>query len=426
MVDLAVVPHEQSHLVVVGSPVRKSAPIVSAWLQALAWQVIPRNVQLYHLFIDDGCDAETRALLDAFVAERGGLVLDSAAKGVPDFADTGSTHNWSDTAMARVGSHKDYILDFARTNRAEACWLVDADLIMDPMTLTSLWSVPEQLVAACYWTRWAQVPPEHPPVHAGPQVWLTHPYGLQGNGMEEWEFRRALIDRQITQVFGLGACTLIRREALHRGVSFARWPENHHPGIGQGEDRHFCMRAEALHLKMVTDPWPDVFHVYHPQDVALIPEMLERFGKIDVIGRAVRVIKAEHPDATWHPALGHLVSLELRALEPVTTEHGRMYAPSQHVRGRVGRLTLQPELEDAVLSMERGEVRVVPVHFPLSYPWPEYRGQRRLIQLTLIDHKPIGYAPVIESELIVNRIGSAIDTTTLTPDLVEQMREVHA
>jgi hypothetical protein len=427
LVELGVVPHEQSHLVVLGSPVRKSAPIVAAWLQSLAWQVLPRNVQLYPLFIDDGCDAETRSLLDQFVAERGGLVVDSAAKGVPDFADTGETHHWTGTAMERVGAHKDYILSFARTNRAEACWLVDADLILDPMTLSSLWSVPEQVTAAVYWTRWSEVPPEHPRVHAGPQVWLAHPYTLQGMGMEEWEFRRALVNRQLTQVLGLGACTLIRREALNRGVSFAKWPGNNIPGIGQGEDRMFCMRAESLHLRMVADPWPDIWHCYHPSDVALIPEMLQRLRKVrdGIYHDSFAVGDPPVRNGTYRPELGHLISLKLRALEPVATQQGRMYAPPQLVRGRVGRLTLHPELEDAVLSMERGEVRVVPVHFGLDYPFGEYRGQRRLIEVTLIDHKPMGYPPVVEDELIVNAAGSAMDQTNLTPEVIDLMREVH-
>jgi hypothetical protein len=413
VVDLAVVPHEQTHLVVIGSSVRKPAPIVRAWLHSLAWQVAPRNVQLFHLFIDDGCDPETRALLDVYVAEHGGQVLDAPQKGVPDFADTGGTHEWTDTAMQRVGMHKDHILTRARENRAEAVWLVDSDLICDPMTLSSLWSVPDPIVAAVYWTRWLKLPsPDHPPVHAGPQVWLAHPYTLAGNGMEEWEFRRELVDRQLTQVAGLGACTLIRRHALERGVSFAPWPPNNHPGIGQGEDRHFCMRAEHLHLRMVADPWPDIFHIYHrPEDEQRIEEMLGRF----------------EPRITPDPVqLGDQVSLELRALEPVHTAQGRVYPPIQLVRGRLGQLPLQPEQEDAVLSMTRGETRVIPVHFGLDYEFGEYRGQRRMIQMRLIDHKPMGYAPVIEDELIVNRIGSTLDSTTLTPEVIGLMREVHA
>jgi hypothetical protein len=323
--------------------------------------------------------------------------------------------------MKRVGQIKDHILNFARQNRAEAVWLVDADLISDPMTLSSLWSIPEQVVSSVYWTRWV-IPPgdEHPPIHAGPQVWLAHPYQLHGMGLEEWEFRRRLVTRQLTEVAGLGACTLIRRGALMKGVSFAPWPGNNLPGIGQGEDRHFCMRAQALHVRLWADPWPDQFHVYHrPDDEKLIDRMLFR------LGRDIQEV-AESMVAKACPPLGDLVSLELHAMEPVHTPQGWMHPPTQYVRGRLGQVNLHPELEDAVLSMQRGEVKIVPVHFGLDYPLPAYRGQRRLIRCTLIDHKPFGYPPVIEDELIVNSAKSAIDTTTMTPETLDLMREVHA
>jgi hypothetical protein len=428
-VELAVVPHEQQHMVVIASPVRKPAAIVAAWLQSLAWQVIPRGVQPFYLFIDDGCDPDARALLDQFVVERGGLVWNMGGA-QPDFSDVGATHMWSHTAMNRVGAIKDKVLEFARVNRAEAVWLVDADLICDPMTLTSLWSVPEPVVSGVYWTAWSKVPAEHPPVHSGPQVWLQHPYGLAGRGMEEWEFRRRLIDRQLTEVGGLGACTLIRREALVAGVSFAPWPGNTLEGIGQGEDRHFCMRASALHLRLMADPWPDIFHIYHrPEDEALIPEYLGRLANELVLKASGVGTPYETGNTSWvqkHPVLGDLVSLRLHALEPVLTGTGWMHPPQQLVRGRLGKISLHPELEDAILDMTRGEVRVVPVHFGLDYPFPPYRGQRRLIQVTLIDHKPFGYAPVIERELIVNRTGAGLDTTTCTPELLDQMREIHA
>jgi hypothetical protein len=181
--------------------------------------------------------------------------------------------------MGRVGRSKDRILQFARDNRAEAVWFCDADLICDPMTLASLWSVPEQIVCAVYWTRWSKAPEGSPVLHAGPQVWQGHPYILSGNGMEEWELRKRLLDREVVHVYGQGACTLIRREALMRGVSFAPVPGNTGPGLMQGEDRHFCIRAEAMHIKMVADAWPDIFHIYHrPEDEALIPEMQKRLA----------------------------------------------------------------------------------------------------------------------------------------------------
>jgi FKBP-type peptidyl-prolyl cis-trans isomerase (trigger factor) len=103
-----------------------------------------------------------------------------------------------------------------------------------------------------------------------------------------------------------------------------------------------------------------------------------------------------------------------------------MYAPTQHVRGRIGQVVLHPELEQALLSMERGETRIVRVHFGLDYPFAPYRGKAKLIRLTLIDHKPFGFPPVIEDEVFQNDIGGYLDTTTITDEQNVLIREIHA
>ena len=117
-------------------------------------------------------------------------------------------------------------------------------------------------------------------------------------------------------------------------------------------------------------------------------------------------------------------------MEPVQTPAGFQYPPTQYVRGRlggaIGGKTLYPELEAAVLEMTRGETRIVPTHFSLSYPFPPYRGQRRLIRVTLIDHKPHGFAPVVEDEILTTPGGAYVQATNCSPELLDQMREIHA
>lgn len=412
MPQLEVVPHARRDLIVCGTSVRKSAVILSAYLQSLAWQVLPPNVDCVPCFVDDGLEPDARQLLEAFVQERGGVILPSVQPGaVGDFTDIGISHQWSDQAMRRVGANKDQVIRFALENRADGLWFVDADLICDRRTLWSLLSVPAPIVCGVYWTVWSKNPPELPPVHAGPQVWLTHPYGLAGHGMEEWEFRRKLINRELVTVFGQGACTLIRRDALLKGVSFAPLPDNVGPGLMQGEDRHFCLRAERLHLRMVADPWADIWHCYHrPDDEALIPAMAARLG-----AEPVRT----------SPALGDLVALTLEAMEGIATPQGYQRIGPQQVRGRLGSLPLHPELEAALGDMARGETRIVPVHFPLSWPFPPYRGQRRLIRVVLHDHKPYGFPPVIDGEILTSERGHRwLDSTVCPPTLIEEMKEV--
>jgi hypothetical protein len=181
------------------------------------------------------------------------------------------------------------------------------------------------------------------------------------------------------------------------------------------------MRAEALHLKLVADPWPDIFHVYHrPQDEALIPEWLSRLSSL------VPDDSDEPEPIVHHPRLGDLVSLELTALEPIPTQQGPMHAPAQFVRGRLGQLPLHPELGDAILGMQRGETAIHRIHFGQDWPFQPYRdGKGRLIRVTLIDHKPYGFAPVIEEEILSSPTGW-IDTTTCQPELLDRMREIHA
>jgi hypothetical protein len=178
----------------------------------------------------------------------------------------------------------------------------------------------------------------------------------------------------------------------------------------QGEDRHFCIRAERLHLRMTADSWIDAFHIYHrPDDEGLAPDMAKRLG-------------TPHPQKATSPM--DLVSLTLAPLEGVATTQGYQRFPEQRIRGRLGSLKLHPEIESAVLGMKRGESQIVPVHFPLSWPLPPYRGQRRLIRVTLHDTKPFQFPPVIDREILTSGNGW-LDTTSFPPETIKLLREVH-
>jgi hypothetical protein len=91
-------------------------------------------------------------------------------------------------------------------------------------------------------------------------------------------------------------------------------------------------------------------------------------------------------------------------------------------RGFLGSPML-PELEDAFLTMQRGETRTIGVHYPSHYPVAVYRGQRRLLRVTLIDCKPWGYAPVLEQELMVGRTTPVMADRTALTDAQQQAME---
>lgn len=404
MVQVTPTPDQRETVIVVGTSVRKPLPILQPFLQSLAWQDLPPRTKIVPIFVPDWPQSdEAEAYLRAWVAERGGECLRGVPTTAGDFSDAPQfdSHQWNITSMRRVGANKNKILHRARELHADAVWLCDADLILDTTTLASLLAAEKPVTSAVYWTHWTKRGFETRQIHAAPQVWLIHPYGLGGRGMDESEFRQKLISRELTRVWGFGACTLIRKPVLEAGIDFTPLPDVPQEGLMAGEDRQFCIRTERGHIEAYADPWPDIFHLYHAdQHLPRVPEMVTR-------------LSTPHPQQA---TLGDLVSLRLEALEPVPHANGGWAQVNrQHVRGRLGQIALMPELEEAVYDMTRGETRVVPVHFPQHHPLAPLRGRRRLIRTMLVDCKPLSWPPVLEDELYVGpKSGKAVDQTTLT------------
>jgi len=398
-----ILPSEKPIRVLVGTSVRKRLDVLRPHLDTLAWQDLPPKVQVDYCFVPDFEDQTDPACLylQQWTAEHKGVLLQGMPPTPNDFRDSGDvTHQWTATAMTRVGQNKNRILRHGVQNHYDYIWLVDSDLLLDQYVLRSLLDCRQAIVSAVYWTRWNK-----PGMHSAPQVWLKHVYepfqsGGTARGLTEREFRQKLVSRNLTQVWGLGACTLIRRDVVEKGVGFHRFPGLPGGGLWDGEDRHFCTWAEHLHVRMAADPWPDIFHVYHDDDTARIGEMKQRFSE----GRG------------YHPELGDLVSLRLSPLE----EPGGL---SEMVRCRLGDGTLMPDIEGAVTKMARGDVRIVRVQFPAHYPLDGLRNRARLIEVVLCDHKQNGWPPVLEDEMYVTPTGAHVDATALAPEQEALMAE---
>lgn len=352
--------------ILLGSPVRKAPDTLAAFLRSVARQVLPAGVTLDHAFVDDNTDpVSSSALLMQF--PNATILQGTQATG--DFSDAaGPTHQWTPQAMNRVGEAKNRLIRLALEQGYDYLWLVDCDLILGPTTLLSLYHTDGPIVCGVFWTRW-QDTPDCPPL---PQVWLRHPYQLDGRGKDQPTFLHDLATRQRVPVWGQGACTLYRTDVFRKGVSFTLLPDLPTEGMWIGEDRHLCTRAERLHVPMLGDGWPDIFHVYHDRQRAEIPEWEAKLSTVE----------------EGFPTLHSLVSLHLQPLEPIPTEGGGMaHIPRQHSRGVLGRMGLAPELEATVLDLQRGQSKIVKVTYPIWSKSP-LRGQKRLIEVTLVDHKP--------------------------------------
>jgi hypothetical protein len=333
--------------ILVGCIVRQHPETLKAHLETLQWQEV--NADIEYLFIDDNDDPESTSLLESVPGAR---VERAAERGEAVYAVSEHTHEWNVPSFHRLGREKQRILGRAVEAGYDAVWLVDSDLLCSPDTLRSLLATGKEIVSAVFWTQWS---PTDPPL---PQVWQAHPYGFDGAGWTSTSFLSALESRSLVRVRGLGACTLIRSEALRRGAAF--WPlltDLPSEGMWQGEDRHFCVRAERAHIEMYADAWPRVEHVYRPSYRESIPAVME----------GLRQEGREYVSITLEPCE-----------EPGLAQH------LEHVRGAAGRLPVLPDIAEAVASMKVGESRFVRVAFPASSPVEAYRNSTRTIRVTLV------------------------------------------
>ncbi|CCO09051.1 glycosyltransferase [Desulforamulus hydrothermalis] len=156
-------------------------------------------------------------------------------------------------------------------------FLVDADLILHPKTLVHLISLQKDIVAEVFWTRW------QPNLPLQPQVWLGDAYRLYQKNRQElldetevnrrqMQFFQMLAAPGTYKVGGVGACTLISRHAIAKGVSFS---EIYNVGFW-GEDRHFSIRAAALGFELFADTHYEPYHIYRESDLAGVAKYKEK------------------------------------------------------------------------------------------------------------------------------------------------------
>lgn len=184
------------------------------------------------------------------------------------------THYWQEDLVWKVAFYKDFLIELARTEGYDYLFLVDSDLYLHPQTLRHLVSLAKDIVSEVFWTQWN---PELIPL---PQVWVSDQYTLYQAARDEYPLSEAEIAQRTShfiamlsqpgtyKVGGLGACTLISKQALSRGVSFKKI----YNLTFSGEDRHFCIRAAALGLELYADTHFPPFHIYRESELTALED----------------------------------------------------------------------------------------------------------------------------------------------------------
>jgi hypothetical protein len=197
--------------------------------------------------------------------------IERVAKMREEFLDAGRV-----CSCAWAGTPPDVYHDTHCFGRCDALLMVDTDVILGPGVLERMWAVDADVVYGVYWTYsdWGGSMADWP------QVWGVHPYGwvqemadaLRAPGVNEVE------------VYGGGACTLIRG----RGFESHYWPllesQRHLPNMSAGEDRTYCLGLETRGIKQVAVTNLPIHHCYALQDQTkpALKRIREKVGLMEV------------------------------------------------------------------------------------------------------------------------------------------------
>ena len=141
--------------------------------------------------------------------------------------------------------------------------------MLHPQTLRRMVECKRDILSQVFWTVWSHDKPPRP------NVWYADHYNLyrvwRKQTLERDEQARrteAFLNASafyagVYRVSGLGACTLIARRAIEAGVNFCELRGSLHAG----EDRHFCLRAEALGLRLFADATLPPLHLYRESEL---------------------------------------------------------------------------------------------------------------------------------------------------------------
>lgn len=244
--------------------------ILKEFLNSLQ-QLDQSGIIIDYMFIDDNESEESSRLLEQF--SDGHRVIIEKSNRVDSYICNEETHLWKEHLIWKVAEFKNKIIQRAIENDYDYLFFIDSDLLIHPKTIGHLIDTKKDIISTIFWTKWDPSLPELP------QVWMTDQYTIfEKERGEDLTKEESLIRQQhfldklkipgIYEIGGLGACTLISREALLKGVNFSEiknvsfW----------GEDRHFCIRAVAFGLSLFVDTHYPAFHIYRESELAGVSE----------------------------------------------------------------------------------------------------------------------------------------------------------
>jgi hypothetical protein len=262
--------------ILVGSPIYQRPKILSAFLNSLS-RLTQDTITIDFAFVDDNIDKESSKLLREFRDETKNTIIFEGEQKTEYLCDDSSTHKWTRNLTLKVAEFKDKIIEYALAEKYDYLFLVDSDIVVHPYLIEHLKNQKKMIISEIFWTQW------HAGQGYGPNVWLYDQYGLapmefgETLSQEETELRsnQFLTKLKIPGVYevgGLGACTLIDKEALQKGVNFKQIKNL----TLIGEDRYFCIRAIVLGINLYVDTHFPAYHIYREKDLDGLSEYIKK------------------------------------------------------------------------------------------------------------------------------------------------------
>lgn len=256
----------QKKRVLIGSPIRQKSAVLNEFLISLE-ELDNESIDITYLFIDDNENHESSMLLKNFASKVNNVMVYKNESN-DQYVCNDQTHLWNEQLVWKVASLKNMIIQIAIEFKFDYLFFIDSDIVLHPATIIHLISTNKEIISEIFWTKWQ---PEFPEL---PQVWLEDHYTMFKKHRNEQISPEEALRRQevfvqqlrepgIYEVGGLGACTLISRAALEKGVNF-----NEIKNLSfWGEDRHFCVRACVLGIGLYVDTHYPAYHIYRESDL---------------------------------------------------------------------------------------------------------------------------------------------------------------